>query len=288
MSGFGCRLFSELVNQTQSSYVRRLDAIHRIESLLVDLMGHETPSMQRIRSSLDKLKNNMKQLSSSVLHTISNQCCKIQELMVDFKFNKLSAGKRSVGDDVSSIGLNMTIASFEDSQLHYNKLLLIFADIEAQLNKWMNDQAVASVEVRNECQKHVRLMKIAVEAYEDKLVVTIHEAIMDINTHVYAYLYQTPGANSDHNRHIVHLVKKIIQLLVAPLSDAIVQSAAPSATIHADPVYVGCYIDAFPRDVSINGMTGNELSDQGFRTSVENCMAFCSRYKTTYFALQDG
>ena len=35
-------------------------------------------------------------------------------------------------------------------------------------------------------------------------------------------------------------------------------------------------------------MNGYELNTQGIGANIENCIAFCAKYSTTYFALQNG
>ena len=230
MSELGCRLFAELVNQTQWSYVRRLSTMHSIETLLAHFAtGKEEacPPVSDVRSVLGQLKSSIKQLSSNVLHTITFRCCKIQELMFAHKYNQTTTTtttkakekiKRSVsGDKVTSLGISMTIASFEESQLHYGQLLHIFAQIDAQLERMLSDEQ-APLDVRQECQSHVRTMKSAVMAYENKLVLVVHEATMDINGHLYAYLHLVPEQSVDHNQRIVDRVQHILHSLIAPFA----------------------------------------------------------------------
>ena len=265
----------------------RLNAIDRIETLLEELVGNETPPLQHMRSLLDQLKSSFKKLSLGILRTINSHCFKIQELIVAYEYKKRAA-KRSISEEVFSIGLNMTITLFEDSQFHYKQLLLIFADIEAHLNQLLDDQA--AVEIREECQSHVLMMKDAVAAYEDRLVLAIHEAIMDINTNLYTYSHQAPDVNFNYNRRIFN---GVLQYLITSFSDVLpsktTQTPETSSNFtisQTDPIYLGCYKDKIRRDVNVNRMTGYELRRKGIRTTVESCMAFCSNYSTSFFALQ--
>ena len=202
--GLSAVLGAELINQTQRNYLHRLTFIMRIKQIVERVLHDNAEQLARAESILDKLIGDIRQMSSAALEHLNSSFQKLNAIIFQSKQERHhrlirqqdappsssssshSRSKRSL-PHIHDLGINFTIASLLQAQTNFNSVLDAFAHLELEISELLAGGADhhADVEALHRCEQIVDELKTLFGTYETRILVTIHEAIMDLNTHLH-------------------------------------------------------------------------------------------------------
>ena len=177
-------LGSQLSTQIHRLFIQRLMIIDQLETVvnaaLANSGGTWLPSSLRL---LGVLREDIKRTGVRMLADV-NVCFFELNLIVHDETNSIvisHSARRSVSAaNVNDMGLNFTILTLEQSQANYKASLQLIGQLDEKLHKLLSHKSSAL----DKCRHVLAKLKSLVAEHENRMLMTIHEAILTLNQHI--------------------------------------------------------------------------------------------------------